>query len=188
MRRRTGERSLATASNDARSRSWRGHPVRHGDRRRGWPTAERRDVPMALTVVLPEVLLRPVAQASASVLRLGPAPTPSPQPQLEDFEVSPGLLGFIPPFLIALACVGLFMSLTRQLRRVTIRQAAIDAAEAASADDSAGAVAQQPEHSRTNQTDRTPNSAARQASGSAGSEQGPAHDAGSGGSDLERPV
>ena len=128
---------------------------------------------MALTAVLAEAPLRPVGQASAFVLRLGPAPTPSPPPQFEGFEVSPGLLGFIPPFLIALACVGLFLSLTHQLRKVTVRQAAIDAAEAASADDSPDAVAQQRAEGRTDEADSTPDSAARRPSGPAEGGQGP---------------
>ena len=97
---------------------------------------------MALTLVLPEALLASASALMASVVEPTPAPSTSPQPQFEDFEVSPGLLGFVPPFLIALVCVGLFLSLTRQLRRVTVRQAAIDAAEAASSRASLSAVAQ----------------------------------------------
>ena len=79
--------------------------------------------------------------ASALTALLGPSPAagttatvaqPSPSPSPESFsplEVSPGLAGFIPVFLIALACIVLFLSLTRHLRRVTVRQAELDAAE-----------------------------------------------------------
>jgi hypothetical protein len=81
-----------------------------------------------VTVVLPAALARP--DATASVAQPSPTPT-TPGGEFESFEVSPGLLGFLPPFLIALACVGLFLSLTRHLRRVGVRQAQMDAAEAA---------------------------------------------------------
>jgi hypothetical protein len=60
-----------------------------------------------------------------------PAPTQAPAGGFEAWEVSPGLIGFVPVFLIALACVGLFLSLTRQMRRVAVRQALRDAEEAA---------------------------------------------------------
>jgi len=46
-------------------------------------------------------------------------------------DVSPGLLGFFTVFLIALACIGLFRSLTSKLRNVNHRQALLDAEEAA---------------------------------------------------------
>jgi hypothetical protein len=72
--------------------------------------------------------------AGTTVAEVGqPSPTPSPAPGggLESWEVSPGLLGFVPVFLIALACVGLFLSLTRHLRRVTVRQAMLDAEDEA---------------------------------------------------------
>jgi hypothetical protein len=88
--------------------------------------------------VSPAVLVLPAsltssADVTASVAQPSPTPT-GPTGEFQDFEVSPGLLGFIPPFLIALACVVLFLSLTRHLRRVTVRQAQIDAAEAAGSD------------------------------------------------------
>ena len=60
-----------------------------------------------------------------------PAPTQAPTGGFEAWEVSPGLIGFVPVFLIALACVGLFLSLTKQMRRVAVRQAQRDADEAA---------------------------------------------------------
>jgi hypothetical protein len=75
--------------------------------------------------------LAPYAAADVTASVAQPSPSPSAPPEeLQSFEVSPGLLGFLPPFLIALACVGLFLSLTRHLRRVNVRQAQIDAAEA----------------------------------------------------------
>jgi hypothetical protein len=90
-------------------------------------------VPGALPVVLPAALA-PVAPAEVTASVAQPSPSPSaPAGELESFEVSPGLLGFLPPFLIALACVGLFLSLTRQLRKVNVRQAQLDAEEAARA-------------------------------------------------------
>jgi len=68
----------------------------------------------------------PVSTATAVVAQ--PTPTPSQEP-LTPLTVSPGLAGFIPVFLIALASIVLFLSLTRHLRRVTVRQAEIDATE-----------------------------------------------------------
>lgn len=64
-----------------------------------------------------------------------PSPSPSPDEQqgLDPVDVSPGLLGFLPVFLIALVCVGLFLSLTSKLRKVNRRQARLDAEEAAAA-------------------------------------------------------
>lgn len=79
----------------------------------------------------------PAAPAAAGlVAEVGepsPSPTQGPAGGFEAWEVSPGLLGFVPVFLIALACVGLFLSLTRQMRRVTVRQAQRDADDAAAA-------------------------------------------------------
>ena len=82
------------------------------------------------TLVLPGVLT-PYAAAGLTASVAEPSPRPTPvDGDLQPFEVSPGLAGFIPPFLIALACVLLFLSLTRHLRRVNVRQAEVDAAEA----------------------------------------------------------
>jgi hypothetical protein len=86
---------------------------------------------VSVVVVLPQALVGyGAADVTASVAQPTPTPT-TPGGDLQDFQVSPGLLGFIPPFLIAVACVGLFLSLTRQLRRVAVRQAQMDAAESA---------------------------------------------------------
>jgi hypothetical protein len=86
---------------------------------------------MSPAVLVLPASLAPYAGAELTASVAEPSPTPTgPTGELQDFEVSPGLLGFIPPFLIALACVVLFLSLTRHLRRVNVRQAQIDAAEA----------------------------------------------------------
>ena len=71
----------------------------------------------------------PAGDVVAVVAQPEPSPSPS-QPSFEPTEVSPGLAGFIPVFLIAVACVLLFLSLTRHLRRVTVRQAHQDAVDA----------------------------------------------------------
>lgn len=77
----------------------------------------------------------PVAHTGlvAEVAEPTPDPTRAPAGGFEAWEVSPGLIGFIPVFLIALACVGLFLSLTKQMRRVDVRQAQQDAEDAARA-------------------------------------------------------
>lgn len=64
-----------------------------------------------------------VATLWASVPALGsvladPVPSPSPSTQVpDDLEVTPGLAGFLATFAVAVACVLLFLSLTRHLRR-----------------------------------------------------------------------
>ena len=48
-----------------------------------------------------------------------PSPSDDPlRPELEPTDVSPGLVGFLAIFLVALATVGLFFALSRQLRRM----------------------------------------------------------------------
>ncbi|ROS78621.1 hypothetical protein [Cellulomonas sp. PhB143] len=48
-----------------------------------------------------------------------PSPTPGPlKPELSPYDVSPGLVGFLAIFAVALAAVLLFLSLTKHLRRV----------------------------------------------------------------------
>ncbi|HEY8720698.1 hypothetical protein [Pengzhenrongella sp.] len=64
---------------------------------------------------------------------LGLAASLSARPQIDPADVSPGLLGFIPVFLIALAVIGLGLSMTSKLRKVNKRQALLDAADAAAA-------------------------------------------------------
>lgn len=54
----------------------------------------------------------------SGVLLADPAPSPSPTTQVpDDLEVTPGLAGFLATFAVAVACVLLFLSLTRHLRR-----------------------------------------------------------------------
>jgi hypothetical protein len=54
------------------------------------------------------------------VLLLAESPTPAPAPtEMEPWEVSPGLLGFLFGFfLLAVAVVPLFLSMTKHMRRV----------------------------------------------------------------------
>ncbi|MCK9794934.1 hypothetical protein M1843_14375 [Isoptericola sp. 4D.3] len=51
------------------------------------------------------------------VLAAAPSPSPSPTQGPTELEVTPGLAGFVATFAVALACVLLFLSLTRHLRR-----------------------------------------------------------------------
>jgi hypothetical protein len=93
-----------------------------------------------LTASLPAVLAGVPPTAVGLVTEVGePSPTQAPAGGFEAWEVSPGLLGFIPVFLIAVACVFLFLSLTRHMRRVTVRQAQRDAEDARAAEDAARA-------------------------------------------------
>lgn len=50
-------------------------------------------------------------------LAAAPSPSPSPTQGPTELEVTPGLAGFVATFAVALACVLLFLSLTRHLRR-----------------------------------------------------------------------
>ncbi|WP_043109790.1 hypothetical protein [Paraoerskovia marina] len=45
------------------------------------------------------------------------AEDPDLRPELDPYDVSPGLVGFLVMFVIALACILLFLSLTKHLRR-----------------------------------------------------------------------
>ncbi|MCA5892815.1 hypothetical protein LEP48_05530 [Isoptericola sp. NEAU-Y5] len=54
-----------------------------------------------------------------AVLAAGTTPSPSPSQGPSELEVTPGLEGFVATFAVAVACVLLFLSLTRHLRRAT---------------------------------------------------------------------
>ena len=63
-----------------------------------------------------------------------PSPAPSATPtELDPYKVSPGLAGFLVTFGIALASIVLYLSLTKQLRRVNRRAAQQEAEDAARA-------------------------------------------------------
>jgi hypothetical protein len=58
--------------------------------------------------------------AGAIALATDPAPNPTEnqlRPGLEEWQVSPGLIGFVVTFVLAVACVLLFMNMTKHLRR-----------------------------------------------------------------------
>jgi|GEM_PF-3687704 len=60
----------------------------------------------------------PLAQLGALLADVDPAPAPSPTARvLEDWEVTPGLEGFLATFAVAAAAVVLFLSLSRHLRK-----------------------------------------------------------------------
>ncbi|SKC36666.1 hypothetical protein [Krasilnikoviella flava] len=50
-------------------------------------------------------------------LAAAPSPSPSPSQGPDELQVTPGLAGFVATFAVAVACVLLFLSLTRHLRR-----------------------------------------------------------------------
>jgi hypothetical protein len=62
---------------------------------------------------------RAVTEVSLRVGAAAPSPTPGPVRQLEDYEVSPGIAGFVATFALVLVAILLFLSLTRHLRRTT---------------------------------------------------------------------
>jgi hypothetical protein len=59
------------------------------------------------------------ALAPALTGAAAPSPSPSPSQGPSELEVTPGLAGFLATFAVAAACVLLFLSLTRHLRRAT---------------------------------------------------------------------
>ncbi|MEL7976828.1 hypothetical protein AAG589_13280 [Isoptericola sp. F-RaC21] len=58
-----------------------------------------------------------MSAAWAAVLAAAPSPSPSPSQGPTELQVTPGLAGFVATFAVAVACVLLFLSLTRHLRR-----------------------------------------------------------------------
>jgi uncharacterized membrane protein YgcG len=58
--------------------------------------------------------------AGAIALATDPAPNPTEnqlRPGLEEWQVSPGLIGFVVTFALAVACVLLFLNMSKHLRR-----------------------------------------------------------------------
>src|SRR5690606_10562505 len=97
-----------------------GRPVRRRPRAR----RRRGGRPVSPTTSLPDTLTLTGAGGpgwAADVVAETATPTPSDDPLREDLEptdVSPGLVGFLAIFAVALAAVGLFFGLSRQLRRM----------------------------------------------------------------------
>jgi hypothetical protein len=58
-----------------------------------------------------------VVGALLPALAAAPTPSPSPSQGPSELQVTPGLAGFVATFAVAVACVLLFLSLTRHLRR-----------------------------------------------------------------------
>lgn len=83
------------------------------------------------------------ASASAVVLWAQSTPTPSQIAVPPEDITSPGLVGFLVTFALALVSVLLYLSLTKQLRRVNHRAAQLAAVEGADGPDGPG-VADRP--------------------------------------------
>lgn len=76
------------------------------------------------------------------VLALAAVDEPDLRPELDPYDVTPGLVGFLVMFAIAGACILLFLSLTRHLRRSKrneMLRARDTDAQAAPSDDGAAA-------------------------------------------------
>jgi hypothetical protein len=91
------------------------------------------------------VLSAAVSGVSGLVSVVTPSPTPTPTGVAATSLGSPGITGFIVTFLVALALIGLFLSLTRHLRIVDRRSRQRDEAEAAAAAAAAGVVLPRPD-------------------------------------------
>jgi hypothetical protein len=82
---------------------------------------------------------------------LAKVPDPSPSAtatELDPYKVSPGLAGFLVTFGIALASIVLYLSLTKQLRRVNRRAAQQEAEDAARVAGSEPSPAAEPDADR----------------------------------------
>ena len=79
-------------------------------------------------------ILTAAVSASKSVLAFVVTPSPTPIDPATTSVGSPGIAGFLVTFIVALAAIGLFLSLTRHLRIVDRRSRQRDEAEAAAAD------------------------------------------------------
>ncbi|WP_425956245.1 hypothetical protein [Xylanimonas sp. McL0601] len=66
----------------------------------------------------------------AALAAATPSPSPSPAKQLDVTTVTPGLVGFIATFALVLVAIGLFLLMTRSLRRTT-RNARVQGLEVA---------------------------------------------------------
>ena len=73
------------------------------------------------------------------LLAATPSPSPSPLPQADPSLGSPGFIGFVFTFVLALVVIGLALLMTRELRKVN-RRARLAAAAEAGAPDAADAV------------------------------------------------
>ena len=106
--------------------------------------------------------VHPVAALTSAAVA-APSPPPTPAAQVDPTFGSPGILGFVFTFLVALALIGLVMSLARQLRRVD-RNARLAAVTEHSAD-SRSAASEGSAAGATNPSDATRSTAARDGEG-----------------------
>lgn len=63
-----------------------------------------------------------MSRLAAAALAFATEPSPNPtednlRPGLEEWQVSPGLIGFLVTFALAVACVLLFLNMSKHLRR-----------------------------------------------------------------------
>ncbi|WP_130780460.1 hypothetical protein, partial [Cellulomonas biazotea] len=72
--------------------------------------------------------------AALGVLTAAPSPSPSDVELTDPGAGSPGFLGFVVTFLLAVAAIGLFLSLTKQLRVVDRRAKQLGLDDAAESD------------------------------------------------------
>ncbi|HEY5553911.1 MAG TPA: hypothetical protein VIK43_03175 [Cellulomonas sp.] len=91
------------------------------------------------------VLSAAVAGVSGLVLAVTPGPSPTPTATPATSLGSPGITGFIVTFVLAVALIGLFLSLTRHLRIVDRRSRQREEEDAAAAGTEAGVVLPMPD-------------------------------------------
>lgn len=80
-----------------------------------------------------------LAGVPAIVRAVTPTPTPSPTGTVATSLGSPGITGFVVTFVLAIALIGLFLSLTRHLRIVDRRSRQLEEQDATAAEDAAEA-------------------------------------------------
>ncbi len=78
------------------------------------------------------------ATVLGSLLAVTPLPSPTTPEELDPTSVSPGLIGFLVTFAIAVATVLLLLDMVRRIRRLKYREQQAAAAEQRTEDEQAG--------------------------------------------------
>jgi hypothetical protein len=138
-----------------------------------------------LTVDLSTHLAGGPGWAAGVTAEVTPPPSPGGElrPGLEPTDVSPGLPGFLTMFAVAIACVVLFLSMNKQLRKVRHSERSGVRAGAAGAPDGGAPYGPSSDRDRADGSDdRTAGDAGSGSDGGSGGDAG-GGDSGSGGGD-----
>ena len=90
------------------------------------------------------MMLPAVSVAIAQLTVAAPSPTPAPVTTLNANSVTPGLVGFLAIFFVAVAVIFLMIDMVRRIRRIRYRQEIAEKLDAEQAANGAPAVTQAP--------------------------------------------